>query len=97
MLSFVLLTAPLAPVNHDVHAIEKKGTSVNVTVWHALQTNGPIRYKSSYNPLKILYNCKQVHKEKIVFFFSEGRRPRDFPAKQNAGCLKAFPGEKMWH
>ena len=69
MLSFVRLTAPLAPVNHDVHVIETKGTSVNVTVWHASQTNGPIRYESSYNPLKILYNCKQVHKEKIFFFF----------------------------
>ena len=66
MLSFIRLTAPLAPVNHDVHVIETKGTSVNVTVWHASQTNGPIRYESSYNPLKILYNCKQVHKEKIL-------------------------------
>ena len=50
MLSFVWLTAPLAPVNHDVHVIETKETSVNVTVWHALQTNGPIRYESSYKP-----------------------------------------------
>ena len=45
------LTAPVAPINHDVPVIETKETSVNVKVWHALQTNGPIRYESSYLPL----------------------------------------------
>ena len=101
MLSFVRLTAPLAPVNHDVHVIERKGTSVNVTVWHASQTNGPIRYESSYKPLKILYNCKQVHKEKIFFFFqrddghsisrqTEGGLPKSVSRQKNVALTNVY-------
>ena len=102
MLSFVRLTAPLAPVIHDVHLIETKGTSVNVTVWHALQTNGPIRYESSYNPLKILYNCKQVHEEKIFFFFqnddghaisrqTERGLPKSVSRRKNVALANVYP------
>lgn len=94
MLSFVRLTAPLAPVNHDVHVIETKGTSVNVTVWHASQTNGPIRYESSYNRLKILYNCKQVHKEKIVFLFFRGTTATRFSRQKERGLPKSVSRRK---
>ena len=38
----------MAPETSDTQIIEVKGTSANVTVLPALQTNGPIRYHLSY-------------------------------------------------
>ena len=42
--SRVFLAVPVAPVVHETEDISTTETSVKVTVWHALQINGPIRY-----------------------------------------------------
>ena len=42
--SHVFLAVPVAPVVHETEDISTTETSVKVTVWHALQINGPIRY-----------------------------------------------------
>jgi len=40
---WLFLAAPPAPVSREIQDISTTETSVNVTLWHALQTNGPIR------------------------------------------------------
>ena len=46
------LIAPEAPPFHEPEDVSTTGTSVNVTVWPASQSNGPIRY-SNTNKLNI--------------------------------------------